>query len=61
MATTDTKLYVALGVLAVLGGALYVTNKKEKEEAAHYSITGQVADLPKLEIKDDAGLKQVDV
>jgi hypothetical protein len=52
MATIDTKLYVALGVLAVLGGALYVADKKEKEEARHYTPTGQAAELPKLEIKE---------
>jgi len=53
MATTDTKLYVALGVLAVLGGALYMSNKKEKEEAQAYSISGRSAELPKIEITDD--------
>lgn len=53
MATTDTKLYVAIGVLAVLGGALYVTNKKEKEEAAQYSIAGRAAELPKIEIDEE--------
>ncbi len=52
MATIDTKLYVAIGVLAVLGGALYVADKKQKEEAEHYTPTGQAAELPKLEIKE---------
>ena len=53
MATTDTKLYVALGVLAVLGGAYYVADKKEKEEAQQYTPSGRSAELPKVEIKDD--------
>lgn len=57
MATTDIKLYAALGVLAVLGGALYVTNKKEKEEAAQYSLSGRQAELPKIEISDDDASK----
>jgi hypothetical protein len=53
MATTDTKLYVALGVLAVLGGAYFVADKKEKEEAQQYSPSGRSAELPKIEIKDE--------
>ncbi|HWA77697.1 MAG TPA: DUF4340 domain-containing protein [Polyangiaceae bacterium] len=53
MATTDTKLYVALGVLVALGGALYVTNKKQREEAQSYSLNARASDLPKLEISDD--------
>ncbi|HEY8945170.1 MAG TPA: DUF4340 domain-containing protein [Polyangiaceae bacterium] len=53
MATTDTKLYAALGILAVLGGALFVTTKKEKEEAEHYSLSGRAAELPKVEISED--------
>ena len=53
MATTDTKLYVALGVLAVLGGAYFVADKKEKEEAQQYTPTGRAAELPKIDIKDE--------
>jgi hypothetical protein len=53
MATTDTKLYAALGVLAVLGGAYFVTNKKQKEEAQQYTPSGRSAELPKVEIKDE--------
>lgn len=53
MATTDTKLYVALGVLVVLGGALFMTNKKQAEEAKSYSLNARAADLPKLDITDD--------
>jgi len=53
MASTDTKLYAALGVLALLGGALYMTNQKEKAEAEAYSLSGRQAELPKLEIKDE--------
>jgi len=52
MATTDTKLYVALGVLAVLGGGLYMSNKKEAEEAKAYTLSGRNAELPKLEVAE---------
>ncbi len=51
--TTETKLYVALGVLGVLGGGLYLQNKKEAADAAKYSLSGQAAALPKIEIKDE--------
>ena len=47
MATTDTKLYAAVGILAVLGGALFLTNKKQKEEEATFTLSGQAASLPK--------------
>lgn len=50
---TETKLYVALGVLAVLGGGLFLQNKKEAENAAKYTLDGQSAALPKLDIKED--------
>jgi hypothetical protein len=54
MATdTDKKLYGALAVLAVLGGALFLANKKEKEEAATYTLSGQAAALPKIAITED--------
>lgn len=51
--TTDTKLYAALGVLAILGGALYVTNNKQKAEAERYTLSGQAANLPKIEISEE--------
>ena len=54
MATdTDKKLYGALAVLAVLGGALFLANKKEKEEAQAYTLSGQAASLPKIAITED--------
>jgi hypothetical protein len=40
-------------VLAVLGGALFLTNKKQKEQAATYTLSGQAATLPKLAITED--------
>lgn len=51
--STDKKLYIALGVLAVLGGALFLQKQNEKKEEATYTLTGQTADLPKITIKED--------
>src|SRR5688572_13833148 len=51
--TTDKKLYISLGVLVALGGALFLQNKKEKEEAVSYSLEGRTADLPKLELTEE--------
>jgi hypothetical protein len=56
---TETKLYVALGVLGVLGGGLYLQNKKEAESTASHTLGGQAAALPKLDIKDD-DIKAID-
>ncbi len=57
--STENKLYISLGVLAVLGGALFLQNKKEAAEAQSYTLSGQAAALPKLELSDD-DLKKVD-
>lgn len=57
MATTDIKLYAAIGVLAVLGGALYYSNKQQKAEAEQYSLSGRAAELPKIEIGEDVAKK----
>src|SRR6478735_7873646 len=57
--STENKLYISLGVLAVLGGAFFLQSKKEKEEAASYTLSGQAAALPKLELSDD-DLKKID-
>jgi len=59
MATTDTKLYAAVGILAVLGGALFLTNKKQKEEEATYTLSGQAAALPKIAITEE-DIKAID-
>jgi len=50
---TEQKLGIAVAVLAVLGGALYLQNKKQKEEAASYTAENRSADLPKIDLKDD--------
>jgi hypothetical protein len=49
----EVKLYAAVGVLAVLGGALFLTNKKQKEEEATYTLAGQSKELPKIAITED--------
>ncbi len=60
MATNaETKLYAAVGVLVVLAGALYLTNKKQKEQEATYTLSGQAATLPKIAITDD-DIKAID-
>jgi len=57
--STENKLYISLAVLAVLGGAFVLQSKKEKEEAASYTLSGQAAALPKLELSDD-DIKKID-
>jgi hypothetical protein len=56
---TQTKLGVAVLVLAGLGGALWWQNKKQKEEAQSYTAEKRTADLPKLELSDDQ-IKSID-
>lgn len=51
--STEKKLMIAVGVLAVLGGAVYVQNKKQQEEAQTYTAEGRKAELPKLEISEE--------
>jgi hypothetical protein len=50
---TQSKLFIAVGTLAVLGGALYFQNKSQKEEAKSYTVEGRKAELPKLEITEE--------
>ena len=57
--STENKLYISLGVLAVLGGALFLQNKKDKAEAQSYTLSGQAAQLPKIDLSDD-DLKKID-
>ena len=55
--TTEKKLYIAVGVLAVMGGALYLQNKKTTEEAAAYTREGQAADLPTIGTTEEEAKK----
>lgn len=51
---TDIKIYVALGVLAALGGGLYVTKQNQKKELSAHSATAATADLPSIAVaKED--------
>ena len=50
---TDIKLYVAVGVLAALGGGVYFAKQKEKAEEEKYTLKGQEALLPKITITED--------
>lgn len=53
------KLYAAIGVLAVLGGLLFLQRQGQHEEAMQHSLEGQAANLPKLEVTEEA-IKTVD-
>jgi hypothetical protein len=56
---SDKRLYGAIAILAVLGGALFLVNKKDKEEQASYTLSGQTASLPKITITDE-DIKAID-
>lgn len=51
--TTDKKLYAAVAVLAILGGAVYLQNKKRAEEASAHSVESAAEALPKLQLTDE--------
>lgn len=50
---TDKKLYIAVGVLAVLGGAVLLKQQKDSREEATYTLEGQQAKLPEIKITED--------
>lgn len=54
---SSTKIAIAAGVLALLGGAFFVQQNQKKEERAAHSFEGQNADLPKLSITEEATKK----
>jgi hypothetical protein len=51
--TSDKKLYIAAGVLAVLALGLFMQKRVQKREEATYSYTAINANLPKLELTDE--------
>jgi len=57
--STEKKLYAAIALLAVLGGALFVTSKKEKEELAAHSLEGKRAELPEISFTEEQA-KEID-
>ena len=48
------KLYIAVAVLALLGGLLFVQRRSEHKELAEHSLEGQAANLPKIELTEEA-------
>jgi hypothetical protein len=50
---TDKKLYVAVAVLAVMGGAVYMQNKKQSAEAEAHSVEAVAETLPKIKLTED--------
>lgn len=57
--TSDTKLYLAVGVLVVLGGAYYLQSQKRADDAAEHSYEAQTANLPEIKVSDD-DIKKID-
>ena len=57
--TSDTKLYLAVGALVVLGGAYYLQTQKRAEDAAEHSYEAKAADLPEIKVSDD-DIKKID-
>src|SRR6187455_2737690 len=51
---SDTKLYVAAGALALLGGAFYLQKEEQKKETLAHTLAGADKDLPKVEFSEDA-------
>jgi len=51
--STDKKLYIAAGVLAILGLIVWTQKRSERNEAARYSLNAASANLPKLNITED--------
>jgi hypothetical protein len=47
------KLYVALAILAALGGLFFVQQRGEHKEAHLHSLEGQAASLPKIELTEE--------
>ena len=45
---TENKIYVAIGVLAALGGGLYATRQTKQKEISAHSATAATADFPSI-------------
>lgn len=50
---TEKKIYIALAVLAALGGGLYLQAQSSKKHMAAHEGAAVVADLPKIKMSDD--------
>ena len=51
--STDKKIFVALGVVAVLGAGLYVQQKGDAEDARKHGAAGVAASLPTIALAAD--------
>lgn len=54
---SDTKFYIALGVLALLGGGYYMQVQSKKQDAAEHSIRAEGETLPEIALSEDATKK----
>jgi hypothetical protein len=50
---TQKKLYIAIAVLALLGGGLYMQKNSQRQEAERHSLEGVQAELPQVSISDE--------
>ncbi|HSC86761.1 MAG TPA: DUF4340 domain-containing protein, partial [Polyangiaceae bacterium] len=53
MAESNTKLYIAVGALVALGGALFLQKRAAHQDDHAHSFEGQNESLPKLELSED--------
>lgn len=52
---TEHKIYAGLGILAALGGGLWMTSQDKKKQIEKHSVTAASADMPAISVpKDDA-------
>ncbi len=54
---SDTKMYAALGILALLGGAYFMQVQSKERDAADHSIEGETQKAPELALSEDATKK----
>lgn len=56
---TEKKLWIALAILAALGGAAYLQQKKQSSDLDAHSLEGAAQSLPKITVTDD-DIKKID-
>jgi len=50
---TENKIYIALSVLALLGGGVFLTQKQQKKEQQRYFSSGSSANIPELKVSGE--------